>query len=246
MKTSYAATLILTATLSAPALAQTQGWYESNGDFWNRQTQQQNDQRYVTQQSTAEIQRQQAQAASINEGYAKRGRSVIAANRATTAFASSPSFSITSHLLKQAQSAPGGQAYVPIIRAQAEPAKRQFFAMVAQAGYQTSDFVEVNAYAAVLNAPLLTGRAMPTAAVQRRIGVERKRLLGDAIFQGVGNLEKQTRVEEVGVRTIYALQLAQAARSGDRAAGGNARQFAQDNLRLILGRDPTAAELSGQ
>lgn len=230
--------LTLVALVTSPAFAQTQGWYESNGDYWNRQTQQQNDSRYVTQGSMAEIRRQQMQAAALNESYAKRGRTVIAANRATTGFASSANFSVTAHLIKQAQGAADGAPYIPIIRAQAEPAKRQFFEMMAQAGYRRTDFVEASAYAAVLNAQVLTGRALPPAKVQQRIAVERKRLLGDAVFQGVSDLEKQTRIEEVGVRTIYALQLAQ-------AAGANARWFAQNTLRLIFGRDPTSAELTG-
>ena len=231
-------TLALIATGFSPyAHAQTQGWYESNGDYWNRQSQQQGDAGNFTQQSMAAIRQAQAREAALSAAYAKRGNAVIAANRASTSFASSPGFSITSYLVKQAQGVADGQHYVPIIREQAEGAKRQFLASLAKAGYRQNDFVEISAFAAAQNAQILTGRPMSAAQIQRQITLQRQLLLKNPVFQGVSDLEKQTRVEEIGVKTVYALQLAQ---NGDPTG----KLFARQTLRLILGRDATASELS--
>ncbi len=229
-----AAALLLIAGQS-DLRAQVQRYYETDYAFYARQ---------ASEQSMDNIRAIQRIETARREAYAKIGQVRIAGGRASTDFAISPAFSVTAHLLKIANEEPTAKAWVPIITAQADPAKQQYLAQMAQASLRRDNFVDCVSFIFQRNFEILTGTTIPVPFVRRQLVDLDRTLLADPIFQGTSDLERQTRSEALGVQTVYAMNQMALGKAGNGAAGATARQIATGILTTILGSAPTPALLA--
>lgn len=235
MPLRYAVLAILLFCMCAGAEASVRRYYEGHYAFYARQSSE------LSMDSIRSMQRIEARR---RAAYAKVGETRIAAGRASTDFAISPGFSVAAHLLELATDAPAADSWVPIIRAEAEPARRQYLAQLAEMGLRADNFVHCMTFLFAKNVEILAGSTMPRDFIDQQAAELETTFRIDPVFQGMPDLEKQTRTESLGVQTLYAMRQLALGKAGDGAAGATARQIAEGILTTLMGAAPTSAQIA--